>query len=69
MKNYSREFWLKNWYITVGTHWKDWALPLRIYWLGSDFISHSIDIFIDILCFTICIEIYTKRGKNENQKL
>lgn len=62
MKNHSKEFCLGNLSVTVGTHWDDWALPLRIQW--SSWKSHtdgwprSTDIFVEILCFTFIIEIF-----------
>lgn len=68
MKNYCKEFWLKDIHITVGTHWRDWSLLLRIRW--SKWISSperssfcSTDIFIDILCFTVLIEMFNKGEK------
>lgn len=53
MKNYSKEFRGEKLWITVGTHWHDWALPLRIYWDEA-----YVEIFIDIFCFTLVIEIF-----------
>ncbi len=67
MKNYSKEFRLRNLYISIGTHWEDWALPLRISWYNfNKYCLHTIDIFIDILCFTISVEILREEIKNEN---
>ena len=61
MKNYSKEFWLRGAYITMGTHWKDWSLPLRIYWnryRGYTSEKRFIDVNIDFLCFTIIVETF-----------
>jgi len=61
MKNYSKEFWIKKHHITIGTHWDDWSLPLRVRWNKwksrmNDY--YSIDIFTDILCFSLIVEIF-----------
>lgn len=64
MKNYSKEFWLRNAYISIGTHWQDWSLPLRISWRRFNKNAvHTFDIFVDIFCFTIIVEIYKRDNK------
>lgn len=59
MKNFSKEFWLKKLHITIGTHWHDWSLPLRIFWIKwKNDGNHTFDILIDFFCFVIYIEIW-----------